>query len=177
MGRELKRKQEKKVGKKIKRELYEGNSSDNEIYNFVKIILIVLIIFSVLYIVVGVFVTKEIDLFNKNDNNVTENNVNNKILAVSTFSQKEEEYYVYFYDFANSNSSVESIFTSKLSDYKIYRVNVKDDFNKNYVTEESGNRNAKNLEQLKVKEDTLIKIVNDQIEEYYESVDEIMNIK
>ncbi len=175
MGRELKRKQAKKEGKNLKKELYDMNTdNDNQIYKFAKITIILLIIFVVLYIVVGVFVTKEIDWFSNKDNEVADL-VNNKILASSIFNQKEEEYYVYFYDFENMNSTIESTLTSKLSESKIYRVNTKDALNQNYVTQGSGNKSAKTLEDLKVVDNTLIKIVNNEVVSYYETEDEIVS--
>ena len=178
MGRELRRKQAKKEGKNLKNELYDMNmDNDNQIYKFAKITIILLIMFVVLYIVVGIFITKEFNLFENKDNEINDS-VSNKILASSIFNQKEEEYYVYFYDFDNPNSTIESTLTSKLSDDKIYRVDTKDALNQNYVTEDSGNKSAQTLEELKVVENTLIKIVNDEIVSYYESEDEIVdNIK
>ena len=178
MGRELRRKQAKKEGKNLKNELYDMNiDNDNQIYKFAKITIILLIMFVVLYIVVGIFITKEFNLFENKDNEINDS-VSNKILASSIFNQKEEEYYVYFYDFDNPNSTIESTLTSNLSDDKIYRVDTKDALNQNYVTEDSGNKSAQTLEELKVVENTLIKIVNDEIVSYYESEDEIVdNIK
>ena len=175
MGRELRRKQAKKEGKNLKKELYDMNTdNDNQIYKFVKMMITLVIIFAVLYIVVGIFITKEIDFSGNEDNEVTDS-VSNKILASSIFNQKEEEYYVYFYDFENMNNTIESTLTSKLKDAKIYRVNTKDALNQNYVTEESGNKSAKTLEDLKVVDNTLIKIVNNEVVSYYETEDEIVS--
>lgn len=175
MGRELKRKQAKKEGKNLKKELYDMNmDNDNQIYKFVKMMITLVIIFAVLYIVVGIFVTKEINFSGNKDNEVTDS-VSNKILASSIFNQKEEEYYVYFYDFENMNNTIESTLTSKLSEAKIYRVDTKDALNQNYVTEGTGNKSAKTLDDLKVVDNTLIKIVNNEIVRYYETEDEIVS--
>ena len=175
MGRELKRKQAKKEGKNLKKELYNMNTdNDNQIYKFVKMMITLVIIFAVLYIVVGIFITKEIDFSGNKDNEVSDS-VSNKILASSIFNQKDGEYYVYFYDFENMNSTIESTLTSKLSDAKIYRVSTKDALNQNYVTEGTGNKSAKTLDELKVVDNTLIKIVNNEIVSYYETEDEIVN--
>lgn len=175
MGRELRRKQAKKEGKNLKKELYDMNiDNDNQIYKFAKITIILLIMFAVLYIVVGVFVTKEFNWFGNKDNEVTDS-VKNKILASSIFNQKDGEYYVYFYDFDNMNSTIEATLSSKLSDAKIYRVNTKDALNQNYVTDGTGNKAAKTLDELKVVDNTLIKIVNNEIVRYYETEDEIVS--
>lgn len=175
MGRELRRKQAKKEGKNLKKELYDMNiDNDNQIYKFAKITIILLIMFVVLYIVVGVFVTKEFNWFGNKDNEVTDS-VKNKILASSIFNQKDGEYYVYFYDFDNMNSTIEATLSSKLKDSKIYRVNTKDALNQNYVTDGTGNKAAKTLDELKVVDNTLIKIVNNEIVRYYETEDEIVS--
>ena len=49
--------------------------------------------------------------------------------------------------------------------YKVYKVNTKDGFNSNYVSEET-NKDATSIEELKVKALTLIKVENGSIVEY-----------
>ena len=44
--------------------------------------------------------------------------------------------------------------------------------NKNYVTEESGNRSVSSIDDLKVKNPTVIKITDDKVVGYYEGNDE-----
>lgn len=173
MGRELRRKQAKREGKSLEKEQIKEK---NQIKNLVKITCILVFIVALIYIISVNFITKEANWFNtKKDNNTNENtsSVKNSILASSVFKQSEEEYYVYFYDFNDENSTISNQIKTKLSNSKIYRVDTSSALNSNYVGEES-NKDAKNLEQLKVKAPTLIKIVDDSITEYYEG-DEITN--
>jgi len=176
MGRELKRKQSKKEGKNVKETLIKEKEikENNEIYSFLKISIILIIVLVIVYLLAGIFITKEFDLFNNNDTEETDNTVANKIIASSIFNQKEEEYYVYFYDFDNSDDDLQitNLVNDKLIDEKVYKVDVSSALNSNYVSEEESNKKAKKLEDLKVKNYTLIKISADKIVEYYEE-DEI----
>ncbi len=178
MGRELKRKQAKKEGKNIK-EINKANNLSEEEVSLKKLIIITGVIIAIaviLYWVIGTFVTKEIGK-PQNNNVITESpkTATNSILASAIFRQSEEEYYVYFYDFSNRISEVENQITNKLSDKKVYRVDTSNGLNQNYVSDTT-NPNAKTLEELKVKEPTIIKIVNDEITNYYEGEDSIKNI-
>ena len=174
MGRELRRKQSKIEGKSLKREI--NNDNDNiESQKFIKILIMLIIICVVVYISIGLFVTKEIKWFGNNSENNVVDTVSNKIIASAIFKQKEEEYYVYFYNFEETNNNIESTISSKLTDYKVYRVDTSSSLNQNYVSEDSSNPSAKSLDELKVKTPTLIKIINDQIVSYYETEDNIID--
>ena len=117
------------------------------------------------------FITKEVDWFDKKEEN--QSLVTNTILASEIFKQSEEEYYVYFYDYNEEDSEIASAVSSKLSTKKVYKVDTGSALNNNYVSEES-NKFAKKLDDLKVKPSTIIKISGEEIVEYYEN-DEIVN--
>lgn len=170
MGRELRRKQAKREGKSLKVETPKEN---NQVKKLLLLTLLLILIISVIYLISALFITKELDWFeDKNDD--TENNlVTNTILAVETFNQKEEEYYVYFYDYDDEDTEISSIVSSKLSDDKVYKVDTSSALNNNYVSEES-NKSAKKLSELKVKSPTVIKVSAETIAAYYEG-DEIKN--
>lgn len=165
MGRELRRKQAKKEGKSLER---EEIIEKNPIRKFIIITCALIIVMSIIYLVTALFITKELDWFNKKDNATTENqNISNSILASAIFKQSEIEYYVYFYDFNEEKNSITDIVNSKLAGDKVYKVNTTSAMNSNYIGE-TGNKNAKTLEELKVVAPTLIKISNNVIVEYYE---------
>lgn len=128
----------------------------------------------VLYFFMAIFVTEEIDLSNKKEStNNTSNNSNyvyNKILASNIFNQQESSYYVYFYDFKNEDYNTISTINSVGG--ILYKVDTSSALNSKYIVEDNSNKNAKTLDELKVKSPTLIKIENDTIVEYYEG-DEI----
>ena len=66
-----------------------------------------------------------------------------------------------------------SIFESKNSNATIYKVDSKNKFNSEFLTNENGNKNATTYSDLKVKSPTLIKINNKSISEYIEGEDNI----
>ena len=172
MGRELRRKQAKKEGKSLKN---ENITEDYNLTKFVKVSVIVILSAVFLYLVSAIFITKEINLFGKNNTtNTTNQTVSNAILAKSIFNQSEESYYVYFYDFNESNNNINTIVSSKLSESKVYRVDTSSSFNSKYVSDTS-NKSAKTLDDLKVVKDTLIKIEGDVITMYLEGEEEISN--
>ena len=172
MGRELRRKQAKKEGKSLERvETKENNQIKKYIINIVSL----LIVFAIIYLVSALFVTKELDWFNKKETKESNSSVNNSILASEIFKQSESSYYVYFYDFDEDEkeSNVTNVVNNNLANDKVYKVNTKSAMNTNYVSD-SSNKNAKTLEELKVVNHTLIKISDDMITEYYEG-EEIIN--
>lgn len=171
MGRELRRKQAKREGKMLK------NEEIKEEYNVKKIVItcvIVLVSIGLVYLISALFITKELDWFSKEEVKENASSVENSILASAIFKQKEDEYYVYFYDFNEDNNMYKNIVSSKLSSKKVYNVDTSSGLNSNYVSDVS-NKKATGLDDLKVINDTVIKIVGDTIVEYYER-DEINNI-
>ncbi len=174
MGRELKRKQAKKNGQNVRDFSKNDNDSEMSMKKLLIILGVVVLIAIILYLFIGIVVTKEIDWFSNDNENEVINKPSNAILASAIFRQTEEEYYVYFYDFDESNTSIDS-YISGISD-KIYRVDTGDALNSNYVSDTT-NKDAKTLEDLKVKSPTIVKIVNDQITEYYEGEEAILTIE
>lgn len=171
MGRELRRKQAKREGKSLKSEEIKVE------YNVKKIVItcvIVLVSIGLVYLISALFITKELDWFSKEEVKENTSGVENSILASAIFKQKEDEYYVYFYDFNEDNNMYKNIVSSKLSSKKVYNVDTSSGLNSNYVSDVS-NKKATGLDDLKVINDTVIKIVGDTIVEYYEK-DEINNI-
>lgn len=171
MGRELRRKQAKREGKSLKNEEIKVE------YNVKKTVItcvIVLVSIGLVYLISALFITKELDWFSKEEVKENTSSVENSILASAIFKQKEDEYYVYFYDFNEDNNMYKNIVSSKLSSKKVYNVDTSSGLNSNYVSDVS-NKKATGLDDLKVINDTVIKVVGDTIVEYYEK-DEINNI-
>lgn len=153
------------------------NEEIKEEYNVKKIVItcvIVLVSIGLVYLISALFITKELDWFSKKEVKENASSVENSILASAIFKQKEDEYYVYFYDFNEDNNMYKNIVSSKLSSKKVYNVDTSSGLNSNYVSDVS-NKKATGLDDLKVINDTVIKIVGDTIVEYYER-DEINNI-
>ena len=173
MGRELRRKQAKREGKSLQPEIKEETS---QLKNLLIITSVLVFIICVIYILSALFITKELDWLDKKDENTTETLIENTILASEIFKQKEEEYYVYFYDYNDENTQITSAVSSKLSSKKVYKVDTSSALNSKYVSEQS-NKSAKKLEELKVKSPTVIKINGEEISAYYEEKEIINNLK
>ncbi|MEE3343832.1 MAG: hypothetical protein VZS44_07070 [Bacilli bacterium] len=175
MGREQKRKEQKKYkNKKVENEIMPEDMI--KMSTILKIIIGVVIVILIFYYGLAIFVTKEVDLSsNKKDTSTSEtnsNNVSNAILAKNTFNQLDDIYYVYFYNF-NKEEEVISNSISNLTDHTIYRVDAASGLNKNYIDNNTSNRNVTSIDNLRVKSPTIIKIDNDKVVSYYEGVEEI----
>lgn len=176
MGRELRRREEKKSGKKLRAKKDKINKSMNpygDIYKMLKTFGIILGVVLIIYFLVAILITKEIDWFKNNDiNDNTNNTINSSvILAKNSFMQKEEEYYVYYYDFNDDDTSVATLVGSKLSSSKVYKVDINDAFNSNYIALEDNITN--DIDEFKISTMTLIKVVDGEILESYVSKDNI----
>lgn len=177
MGRELRRKEAKR-NKGSAKEINTKENTDpkQEIYKTIKLLIVILLILVVVYLLIGIFITKEIKFDNnKKDQDTTTDMTDNKNILVSEiFRQSEEKYYVYFYDFNNTISSIDNALISKLYDQKIYNVDMGSGFNTKYQSE-VGNKEAKTYEDLKIVTPTLILIENDTIIKYIEGEENILN--
>ena len=160
MGRELKRKQEKKDKKNNIKRVEEYNT-DIKLSTFIKLVLSIVLILFVLY------------FGNDKSPSVEEaEEVENKILARNTFSQKEGSYYVYFYDFDEANLSIESALSKK--EFTMYRVDAGNALNTKYITDGESNLNITSINDLKVKSPTIIMVLAGQVAAYYEGTEDIL---
>ncbi len=164
MGRELKRKQAKREGKNVREVQKSSTSEPLKTKTFVTIIISMLLCCVVIYILSGIFITKDIKWFSKKEvtNQEEKPSITNRILAVDSLKQKEEVYYVYYYDSKKEDSTVSSVVSSLET---VYRVDLSDDFNSNYVGEPSGA--VDNISDLKVSDPTVIKVENGKITSFH----------
>lgn len=171
MGRELNRKQAKREGKSIKEIQKKNQDKPLELKTFIIIIVSLLLCFIIIYILSGIFITKEIKWFDKKEDNVQKtNNIVNRILAQDSLRQTESTYYVYYYESQNEDASISSV-VNKI-DSKVYRVDLSDDFNSNFKsTSSSGIVN--NISDLKVLSPSVIKVVDGVMTEFYSGSEEI----
>ena len=132
MGRELRRKEAKRNGKNVRDIQKLSKEKPMTMKQFITIIVVLLVFFVILYILTGIFITKDIKWFDKKDT-TTDNvsTISNKILGVDSLRQSEEEYYVYYYDTTNENSDVTSTINSLTT--KVYKVDLHDAFNARYI--------------------------------------------
>lgn len=171
MGRELRRKEAKRNGKNVRDIQKLSKEKPMTMKQFITIIVVLLVFFVILYILTGIFITKDIKWFDKKDN-TTDNasTVSNKILGVDSLRQSEEEYYVYYYDTTNENSKVTN--AVNMLGKMVYKVDLHDAFNANIVGEPSGV--VSDISELKVADPTVIKVANSTITGYYTGVEQII---
>ena len=175
MGRELRRKEAKRKRKDLDKKEYQASGDWRKIILTVGIVMLILV---VLYLVLAFAVTKEFSNNNNNSDNSealdAAGNVANPILASAIFSQSEDVYYIYCYDFTDADTNVSNTISNNLLNEKVYRVNTNDSLNSKYVAE-TGNKDSNNLENLKVSNPTLLKIENGSITMYLEGATNIVD--
>ena len=177
MGRELKRREEKNNKKVNNNKKDVDFNTEITTIGALKLIFAIVLILFVIYYILAVFVTKEIDISNNNTNKETSTDtttITNKILAANIFEQKESTYYVYFYDFDDSENDLSSLISNNIDD-KLYKVDTSSGLNSKYVSDDAGNKNANSIDDLKVISNTLIRVEDDKITEYYEGKSSIMD--
>lgn len=103
----------------------------------------------------------------------------NEILVGTSFSIKDSEYLVVYYDTTDDaiNGKIQnavSTYRNASKDVNLYTVNMSDGLNKSYVSE-SGNSMASNASELAINGPTLIKFKDSEIVDYVEGVDRIVD--
>ena len=147
-----------------------SNNTNPEIKTALKIILGILVFLIILYALVGI-ATGEIKIKDEKKETTIQYS---EILAEKTFKQKDNEYYVIYYNFDdNSSSLIEAIINGLSQTNTVYKVDLNKVFNKNYITDDSVNTNPKNLSELKVKNPTLIKIKSKKVQKVITGLDSI----
>lgn len=102
MGRELKRKQAKREGRNVKEvQIKKKEANELKPKSLLTILGVLVLVFGVLYLITGLFITKDFSWFDKKKDDTSsdtnnDNTVSNKILAVDTLNQGDDEYYVYY---------------------------------------------------------------------------------
>ena len=164
MGRELRRKEAKRSGKNVKEAQKLSYDKPISTRNFIIIIIALIILLVITYVLTGVFATKDIKWFSKKTNEEETNNiVKNRILASESLKQLDENYYVYYYDTTKEDYEITNI-VDGLSD-PVYKVDLHDDFNSNFIGESSGIVDT--IDDLRVSNPTVIKVSSEKITAFY----------
>lgn len=172
----------KQIIKNMKKNSKENVKSEEKdtYFKFVTTLAVTLLILVLVYFLIGVFYTKEIDF--KKDDKETKEDIsvdNTTIMLGQLFDQNEDEYYVLVYDFDDkvlSISSWLSVYQSDDDAIKVYKVDSSKKFNNKYIVKKDSNKNASSLEDLKVISPTLIKIKDGKISDYIEGENNIVEI-
>lgn len=151
--------------KKIEKQI--GNDSP-EVNTVVKIVVGVILFFGVAYFVMGL-ITGDIKLGKEKE---VETEIQyEEILAERTFSQKDTEYFVMFYNFSEENTLLEAIIENLGYSKEVYKVDLDKKFNFSYIGDV--NNNPTSLEKLSVKSPTLIKVKNGKSNKVVSGIDAI----
>ena len=145
-----------------------GNES-NEVMTLIKIFVGVVIFFVLAYVLMGV-ITGEIKLKEEKKEVVIQYK---EILAEQVFKQKEEDYFVAFYDFEEENDLLQAYLQDLSYSVKLYEVDLYKKFNSSYIGEV--NTKPTNLNNLKVKSPTIIRITKNKAKEVITGLDAIKN--
>lgn len=152
-------------------------------YKFVTSLTIILLTLIVCYLIIGIFITKEIT-FKKDNNESKEDSSqvvidNTVITGGQIFDQKDSKYYVIIYDF----TSELTILPSYISNYSnsdnsipIYKVDSSKKLNSSYIVEEGSNKYPSTYKDLRIISPTLIEIENSKVISYIEGEEEIKSI-
>ena len=151
------------------------NLSTPGLSSIIKTAAIVLLIFGIMYLFTILILKKSsLDYISKDSEKTSVQY--SEILAGTSFDKKDSEYLVLYYDKSNDDALT---YESLYSDYKakdehlpVYYVDLSKTLNKGIVSEES-NKNVNSAEELKVKNGTLIRFVNNKVEDYFEGEEEI----
>lgn len=151
----------------------------NEMQGQVKKVIIILVVIVILLGGTYLLTTKILKKSNSTTSNkVTKNSIQyDEILAGESFNQNNDEYYVIYFDKSNNSSSFSSLVSSyQLNNTKtrMYSVDLSSGFNKDYVTD--GEAVVHDINDFKVKDGTLIKVKNGEVEEVITDTAEITNI-
>lgn len=151
---------------------------DESLVKAVKILGILILLFVIIYIGTAI-VTGDIKLKKEEEAKEEVSIQNEEILAGSTFKMKEKDYIVFYYDYTSVSAG---IYDALYSDYneseknvpKMYKVDLSKGFNKAYVSsEEKLNTKPSNVDELQVKNPTLIRIKNNKVVKFITSRDDI----
>ena len=152
------------------------SSDSDEMIRMLKVLGTVVVIMVAFYLVFAI-VSGEISFGSKKEE-IEIQNV--EILAGTTFSRKEDSYYVLMYDFDDSSaelySNLYSIYVSNYNTSKMYVVNLGKDVNAKYLVDNSGLVDVSSIDNLKVVNGTLVKIENGIGVSKTIGVDEIKNV-
>ncbi len=164
MGRELRRKEAKRSGKNVKEVQKLNKEKTITKRELVIIIVAIILLFVLTYLFTGIFATKDIKWFSKNNKDEeTTNSIKNRILANDSLKQMDDEYYVHNYDSTKEDSEITTVVDDL--DGTVYRADLHDDFNSNFVGEPSGIVDT--IDNLKVSDPTVIKVSSEKIIAFY----------
>ncbi len=177
----------KQIIKNIKKNSKNNNIKSEEkdgFYKFVTTVTVILLTLIACYLLIGLFVTKEISFKKDKDKKETEEKSdvmidNTTITAGQIFSQNDSSYYVVIYDFDSKLTALStwiSLYQGNSNALKVYKVDSSKKFNSKYIVKKDSNKNPTGYDNLKIISPTMIKIENGSVTDYIEGEDSIKAI-
>jgi hypothetical protein len=168
----------KEKTKRIKKETYHTEEQE-EVIRFVKILVIVIILVLVVYLFTRLFVTKDLLNNSTTEKEVTAGSVDYDAMIIGTMLSKSDDYYVILYNSEDLNSVYYSGLVNAYSNnddaLKVYTIDLSNELNKSYVTDNESEINLKttDLSKFKVGNLALLKISNQKITKALTTEEEI----
>lgn len=163
--------------KKTKRASYNSNDS-YDVKRFIIVLLIVVLAVVAVYFLTRIFVTK--DLFNKEEETVTETSINYNLTTVGLLlSRPYDEYYVFLYNDESKSQIVSDVrnvvtkYTNSEDAKKVYYVDLEEANNIEFYSAEDSNPNASSVKDFKFGNATVLKVKDGKIVKYLEKLDAI----
>ena len=157
------------------------NYNTEEQKEVIKLLVIIVVIVALVvgeYFLTRAFVTK--DLKSTNEEQPVAATINYDVTIIgSLLNRPYDEYYALVYDSTDiSVNKYQAVYSSyatleKKDKTKMYYIDLSNTMNKSYYTEEKSNPDAKNLEELKLGDFTLIKVKKGKIVKYIEDYDAV----
>lgn len=145
---------------KRKSKVNSYSSDSDEMVRMFKVLGVVVLALALFYIIFAV-ITGEIS-FGNNDTKTPDEIQNVEILAGTTFSRADSEYYVLFYDFSASDSiryaNIYDMYQNSGAGVKVYLVDLGKKFNTKYITKNNKEIDISSSLALKVINGTLVKV-------------------
>lgn len=157
----------KKIDKKIK---YQ-TSEQAEFKSFLLVFLVVAVLVAALYVFTRAFVTKDLFTSDTTDEEIQAGVVNYDVTSMGQILNRPyDEYYVAIYDSEGDYSSDMYLmvynYSAKDEHLHIYTVDLNNYLNSSYYDPENENTKAKELEDIKLGDITLLKIKDGKISKY-----------
>lgn len=158
----------------MKKQKNKIENQNIEMGNLFKIILIILVFFGIFYILTYyIQENKKNDQKNLNDNSSVPIIQYEEILIGNMLEQNENEYYVLIVQEDDYKTRYKEYLKQYSNQNKFYYSYINNGLNKRYISD-SSNLNVSNVSELRIKENTLLKISSKKVVESYEGNSKIM---
>lgn len=148
---------------------------EKDLLKILRIVFVVMFVFAFFYLLTIVVVGRD------EKEEIEEVSIQyEEILAGSSFTMRDKEYLVVYYDFNSEdateiNSAIYSYSTSYDEDkLRVYTVDMSNQFNKKYASTDSSNEKPETASDLLINVPTIIRIVNGEATEYIDDFDDVL---